>query len=322
MVWSGRKWARRLGVVVGGLAAAACVVVPAAHAAPAASSGQWVVTDYSGNFVRGGGVTGYAKLGTGRYEVTFNRNVAGCSYVATVADPGNGLVYNPGLVFTAGGHNSANGVYVETKNLGAGLADYPFQLQVQCGGLWVATGYSGNFVRGGGVTGMTRLGPGRYEATFGQNVSGCTFAATVADPGNGLVYNPGLVFTAGGHSSPNGVYVETKNLGAGLADYPFQLQVQCGGLTVASDYSGNFVRGSGVTAFARLGVGRYEATFGQNVAGCSYVATVADPGNGLVYYPGLVFTAGGHSSPNGVYVETKNPGGGLADYPFQLQVAC
>jgi hypothetical protein len=47
----------------------------------------------------------------------------------------------------------------------------------------------------------------------------------VGDPASGLVYNPGLVFTAGGHSSSNAVYVETKNLGGGLADYPFHFQI-------------------------------------------------------------------------------------------------
>ncbi|MGW1075061.1 hypothetical protein [Streptomyces sp. NPDC002537] len=108
----------------------------AAHRAAAkstsASSGLWVVTDYSGNFVRGSNVVGMTKFGTGRFEVTFNQSVAYCSYVATVGDPSNNLVYNPGLVFTAGGHNSGNGVYVETKNLGMGLEDRPFHLQVAC----------------------------------------------------------------------------------------------------------------------------------------------------------------------------------------------
>jgi hypothetical protein len=136
LLWSKSKLVRGLGIVAGGLLAALCVVAPTASAsapsAAAASSGQWVVTDYSGNFVRGSGVIGFTHIGTGRYEVTFNQNVAACSYVATIADPSNALVFNPGLVFTASGHNSANGVYVETKNLGAGLADYPFQLQVAC----------------------------------------------------------------------------------------------------------------------------------------------------------------------------------------------
>jgi hypothetical protein len=100
--------------------------------ASAASSSQWAVSDYSGNFVRGSGVTGFTHLGTGRWEVTFNRDMRGCSYVATIADPGNALVYYPGMVFTAGGHNSANGVYVETKNPGFGLSDYPFHLHTVC----------------------------------------------------------------------------------------------------------------------------------------------------------------------------------------------
>src|SRR5258708_5992847 len=158
--WSRSRFVRTLGIVAGGLLAALAVVAPTAQAATAApasaaaSSGQWIVTDYSGNFVRGAGVIGFTHLGTGRYEATFNQNVAGCSYVATVADPSNALVFNPGLVFTASGHNSVNGVYVETKNLGGGLAGYPFQLQVQCGNLWVATDYSGNFVRGAGVIGF------------------------------------------------------------------------------------------------------------------------------------------------------------------------
>ena len=56
--------------------------------------------------------------------------------------------------------------------------------------------------------------------------------------------------------------------------------------------------------------------------GCAYLATIGDPADKLVYNPGLVFTAGGHGGPNGVYVETKNLGGGLTDYPYHLNVVC
>lgn len=138
MSWSREKFVRGMRIVTGGLLAAFCVTAPAAHAAsttpsPAtAFSRLWAVADYNGQFVRGNGVTGVTRLGPGRYEATFNQDVHGCSYVATIADPGNGVVFNPGLVFTASGHDSANGVYVETKNLGGGLADYPFHLQVNC----------------------------------------------------------------------------------------------------------------------------------------------------------------------------------------------
>jgi hypothetical protein len=50
-----------------------------------------------------------------------------------VGEPGKALTYiGPGLVFTAGGHQSNAGVYVETKNLGGGLTDFPFHLAVDC----------------------------------------------------------------------------------------------------------------------------------------------------------------------------------------------
>ncbi|MCM3921053.1 hypothetical protein ND748_05090, partial [Frankia sp. AiPs1] len=135
----------------------AFVASPAAAASP---TGQWAVSSYSGSFVRGAGVTKFSRLGVGRYEVGFNRSMRNCSFVATVGDPGAGLVYNPGLVFTAGGHSGANSVYVETKNLGGGLADYPVHLQAQCGsaGQWAVSSYSGSFVRGAGVTKFSRLG--------------------------------------------------------------------------------------------------------------------------------------------------------------------
>jgi hypothetical protein len=58
--------------------------------------------------------------------------VSHCAYTATVGDPSNKLVFNPGLVFTAGGHQSKSGVYVETKGLAGGLGDYPFHLAVNC----------------------------------------------------------------------------------------------------------------------------------------------------------------------------------------------
>ena len=284
--------------------------------------GPWVVSDYSGNYVRGSGVDGFTHLGTGRWEVTFDQSMAACSYVATIADPANALVYNPGQVFTAGGHSSVNGVYVETKNPGGGLSDYPFHLQTQCSGQWAVSDYSGNYVRGSGVSGFTHLGTGRWEVTFNKSMAACDYVATIGDPANALVYYPGQVFTAGGHSSVNGVYVETKNPGGGLSDFPFHLQTQCSGQWAVGDYSGNYVRGSGVSGFTHLGTGRWEVTFNKSMAACSYVATIGDPANALVYYPGQVFTAGGHSSVNGVYVETKNPGGGLSDFPFHLQTAC
>jgi hypothetical protein len=279
----------------------------------------FAVVDQNGKLVRGdSGAVSVFRYGPGRYEVSFNAAVNGCSYTATIGDPSNGVVYGPGWVFTAGGHLSANGVYLETKNTGGGLSDYPFHLSVNCTSKYAVVS-GGSLVRGD-AKGVTWLGPGRYEVSFGQPVNGCSYTATIGDPGNGLVYSPGWVFTAGGHNSVNDVYIETKNTGGGLADYPFHLNVNCvAGYAVVNSTA--LVRGD-AQSVSRLGAGRYEVVFTGPVNNCGYTATIGDPSNGLVYAPGLVFTAGGHSSVNAVYLETKNPGGGLSDFPFHLSLSC
>jgi hypothetical protein len=309
--------------VLAGLLGAATTAAPAAAAAP---SGQWVVVDYFGNPVRSAGVTGFVHLGSGRWEITFNRDMRNCSYVATIGDPSNGIALAPGEVFTASGHSSVNGVYVETRTNSGGLSDYPYHLQTQCDavGLWAVSNYGGTFVRGSGVLGSIHLGAGQWEVIFNRDMRNCSYVATIGDPSNGIAPAPGEVFTAGGRLSVNGVYVETKNPGGGLSDYPYHLQAQCAGngQWAVTDYGGNFARGSGVTGGSHLGTGRYEIAFNRDVRGCSFVATIGDPGNGIATAPMQVFTAGGHFGLNDVYVETKNPGGGLTDYPFHLQVAC
>jgi hypothetical protein len=188
--------------------------------------------------------------------------------------------------------------------------------------LYAVVNTDGSLVRGANVSKAAHLGTGRYEITFNQDVSRCAYTATIGDPGNKLVYYPGLIYTAGGHGSRQGVYVETKNTGGGLGDWPFHLNVSCQALYAVVNTDGSLVRGANVSKVAHLGTGRYEVTFNQDVSRCAYTATIGDPGNALVYYPGLIYTAGGHGSRQGVYVETKNTGGGLGDWPFHLNVSC
>jgi hypothetical protein len=279
------------------------------------------VVDGNGTLIRGTAQSA-TRLGPGRYEVTFKTNVSKCAYTATIGHPGDQLVFNPALVFTAGGHASNKGVYVETKNLGGGLSDAPFHLNVNCSqkDRAVVDG-NGTLIRGTAQS-ATRLGPGRYEVTFKTNVSKCAYTATIGHPGDQLVFNPALVFTAGGHASNKGVYIETKNLGGGLSDAPFHLNVNCSQKDRAVvDGNGTLIRGTAQSA-TRLGPGRYEVTFKTNVSKCAYTATIGHPGDQLVFHPHLVFTAGGHASNKGVYIETKNLGGGLSDAPFHLNLTC
>lgn len=89
------------------------------------------------------------------------------------------------------------------------------------------------------------------------------------------------------------------------------------------DANGILNRGSSVNAVSHLGLGRYEVFFNQPVQSCNYQATIGSPTNGFVYDPGFVSTASGHTNnAYGVYVETKDMNGRLADLPFHLNVVC
>ena len=81
---------------------------------------------------------------------------------------------------------------------------------------------------------------------------------------------------------------------------------------------GTLVAGSPGTSVTNIGTGRYEVTFSQNVTGCAYEATTIN-----AFSQALQATvASGHLSADGVYVETKNQGGGLTAGPFNLVVDC
>jgi hypothetical protein len=180
----------------------------------------------------------------------------------------------------------------------------------------------GGLISGNGVSGLFKFaGAGRYEVTFNQPVNNCAFLASTVGTGGQAT----TVYTAGGHLSVNGVYVETKNAGGGLSDAAFELIVNCGanGMRYAViDYAGNLARSSLGAAVMTVGIGQYEVSFPSTVKNCAYVATVADPGNALVFNPSGVYTASGPNA-NTVFIETKNPGGGLQNgVPFHLGVIC
>lgn len=188
--------------------------------------------------------------------------------------------------------------------------------------LWAVVNLDGSLARGSRVTGVTKLGIGQYEVTFNTNVSACAYVATTRN-----AYSQALqAYTAGGHLDANGVFVETKNQGGGLTDGPFDLVVTCGASQripfAVVGYTANLVRASPGTSLTVLGGGRYNLTFASSVSACSYIATVGDPASALVFNPSGVYTGSGPNA-NTVYIETKNPGGGLqSGVPFHLAVIC
>jgi hypothetical protein len=187
--------------------------------------------------------------------------------------------------------------------------------------LFASVSAAGSLINGNGTTGVTHIGNGQYEVTFGQNVTSCAYVADTTAVGT----QAAQVFVASGHLSSNGVYVETKNQGGGLVDHIFTLSVDCGTTGeqyAVVGYTDNLVRSSGGVTLTVLSTGRYDLAFPANLKDCAYLSTVGDPGNGIDTGPALVATGLGPNSHT-VYVETKNPGGGLADQvPFHLAVVC
>jgi hypothetical protein len=187
--------------------------------------------------------------------------------------------------------------------------------------LYASVSQTGTLVAGNGVSSVTHIGTGQYEVTFSASVQNCAYVATTIN-----AYSQALqIFTAGGHLSADGVYVETKNQGGGLTDGPFNLVVDCGqpGWSYAVvGYTANLVRATPGTTLTNLSTGRYDVRFPASVKKCAYLATVADPGNQLVFNPNNVYTGSGPNADT-VYIETKNQGGGLSSgIPFHLAVIC
>ncbi len=286
----------------------------------------WAVVGQNGSLTRGSRVTGTTRLGPGRYEVTFDRSVTGCAYVATTQN-----AYSQALtIFTASGHSSPNGVYVETKNQGGGLTDGPFHLLVACGPLntkFAVVGYSANLIRATSGTTLTPLGSGRYNVRFPSGIRGCAYLATVGDPGSALVFSPSGVYTGSGPDA-NTVYIETKNPGGGLQDgVPFHLALVCpttknARLAVVKS-SGIKQRASAGTTSSRPSTGNYLVANNISIGACATIATRGSNNTGVPFSPATVEITPGSSNAFGVQVrELLFFGGALANQAFHAAAIC
>jgi hypothetical protein len=259
-----------------------------------ASTNLFAVVDLSGALVHGNGVSGVMHLGTGQYEVSFTQDVGRCAYVATTAN-----AYSQAIqAYTAGGHLSSQGVYVETKNQGGGLTDGPFNLVVACGGTGMAyavVGYAADLVRATDGTTLTPLGFGRYDVKFAHGIDdedSCAYLATVGDPNNALVYAPSGVYTGSGPDFRT-VYIETKNTGGGLQDgVPFHLAVICSSarktraIVVRPDGIAN--RGSVSTSSFTSSTGNYVLVTNRDISECATVATRGSVDQAVPFSPATV----------------------------------
>ena len=107
-------------------------------AGPAGASGPkgdsatalWAVVDSAGALSRNKGVGSSQRLGTGDYLVTFNQDITGCSYVASLGGPTTSNT--SGEVSPAQRTGVAAAVEVETYSSAGASADRAFYLAVFC----------------------------------------------------------------------------------------------------------------------------------------------------------------------------------------------
>ncbi len=94
---------------------------------------------------------------------------------------------------------------------------------------WAVVDATGKIVRqfssAGPITGSS-VGTGLYDVTFGKDVSGCAFEATLGDTGTGAP-PIGMIGVSADSGDPNSVVVQTTDKNGTLADASFHLYVSC-----------------------------------------------------------------------------------------------
>ncbi|MEU8229125.1 hypothetical protein AB0C12_05895 [Actinoplanes sp. NPDC048967] len=297
---------------------------PATSAPAKKNDTPWAVVDGTGALVSTKGATTVTPLGTGRFEVTFDRAVDDCVFLGTVAASGGQPVPESGLVFTASGSNR-NSVLVQTRNIDGAAAAHPFHLQIRCSVGDTAVVAGDRVVRGTDGPRVRRTADGQYELRFDRSIRRCSFVATIG--GAGAQEPPaGLINVGTGQQDEAAILVGTRGGNGAGVDLPFHLQTRCSGLFVIVDADGRTVRDSEVDEVGRGEPGVWEVNFNRDVSKCSYAASLGDADGSPADLGGVVYAASG-SRPTSVQIHTRklDPGTGvptLADAPFHLQVVC
>lgn len=85
--------------------------------------------------------------------------------------------------------------------------------------------------------------------------------------------------------------------------------------------AGNLLRGSAASGASRDSLGTYRVTFNRNVSGCVYTGGLHDPATEFGN-EGDIAIATSAATPQGIYVQTYNAAGNLADLDFHVTVTC
>jgi hypothetical protein len=198
-----------------------------------AAKGRWAVIDSVGGLARGSHVLSTAHLGTGNYEVIFDKSVAKCAFIVTTGTTSAGSVGNPGAITMAGRAANKAGVFIHTMDRLGNAIDQSFHLAVNCGkskliGVIEANGTKNRGLHVVSSTKLSGLNGGTYEVIFDRTVSGCAYVASVGTTGNGgSIGLPVQITTATRAGNPNGVFLFIHNQNGSTIDEPFHLTVFC-----------------------------------------------------------------------------------------------
>ena len=119
---------------IGGGAVKESSLASVPHAGSAAGVDLWAVVNNDGVLIRSKGAAlgdPASKTNTGIYQVFFNRDVRGCSYLVTLGNPATGGPPS-GQVTVASHPTNVAGVRVRTENDTGAAADRAFHLAVFC----------------------------------------------------------------------------------------------------------------------------------------------------------------------------------------------
>lgn len=92
----------------------------------------FAVVNADGTKLRGKAVASTAHLGTGVYDVRFNRNLSTCAWTGTVGFGTFGGSTGPAMITITGRAGTNNGLFVTTFNSAGTPTDLPFSAIVIC----------------------------------------------------------------------------------------------------------------------------------------------------------------------------------------------
>jgi hypothetical protein len=192
------------------------------------ATSKFAVVGKGGAIARGKHALASHRITKGVYSVHFDSDVSNCVFTATVGATGATPVANPGEISVARGRKPHN-VFVATIGRSGSVANFPFHLAASCGTtpFRAVVKADGTISRGRGTTSSQRLVLGQYEVIFNQNVTGCSFIATIGTAGSGLSTAPLTITTATRATNPNGAFISVKKPDGTNFDHAFHVVARC-----------------------------------------------------------------------------------------------